>query len=372
MNRPVLLLSVLLLSVLASLATGTLHAAPPADLLGQYLYFEEGPDDFLIFDDATTGEKRDLSGDIDPFTYTFTPTGPTTATVVVTYDVGEYDEWTLTWDSAGGGTFTREEYKDSNLEDTDTGRFTESGGTTAPPGGFSGIRLEEAVELEDERFEFLTDTEGREFEPGDVDPFTYVYTPVDATTATIVATFKVDRWDDLTLTFESDTTGTYVLDRNDDGVLKDQKRGSFRLDLNRQTIDVSIGDDSGPLKGDDFFNSSGSSQTEVVRLKGERPVKIRSEIENDGDDDSVAARASRGSRKFDTQYFTANPRRNVTAKISGKGITVGELGHDERETLEIEARKKGKGRGRSSGWVEGASNEIAGAKDKAHFDLIAK
>jgi hypothetical protein len=357
---------------IVSLVPFTLQADPPADLLGQYLYFEEGPDDYLIFDDATTGEKRDLIGDVDAFTYTFTPTGPTSATVVVTYDVGEYDEWDLTWDGAGTGTFTRDEYKDATLEDTDTGRFVESGGTTAPPAGFSGIRLEEAVELEDERFEFLTDTNGREFEPGDVDPFTYVYTPVDATTATILATFKVDRWDDLTLTFETETTGTYVLDRFDDNVLKDQKRGDFRLDLNQQTIDVIIGDDSGPLKGDDFFNQSGRNQTEVVRLTGERPVKIRTEIENDGDDDSVAARASRASRKFETQYFTANPRRNVTAKISGKGISVGDLGHDERETLEIEARKKSKGRGRSNGWIEGRSGEIAGAKDKGHFDLIAK
>lgn len=182
----------------------------------------------------------------------------------------------------------------------------------------------------------------------------------------------MDRWDDLTLTFETETTGTYVLDRYDDNVIKDQKRGNFRLDLNQQTIDVIIGDDSGPLKGDDFFNQSGRNQTEVVRLTGERPVKIRTEIENDGDDDSVAARASRPSRKFETQYFTANPRRNVTAKISGKGISVGDLGHDERETLEIEARKKGKGRGRSNGWIEGRSGEIAGAKDKGHFDLIAK
>jgi hypothetical protein len=357
---------------LVSLVSSTLKADPPAELLGQYLYFEEGPEDYLIFTSSTAGEERDLIGDIDPFTYTFAATGPATATLVVTYDVGEYDEWDLTWDGAGTGTFTREEYKDAELEDTDTGRFVESGGTTTPPADFTDVRLEEGVELEDERFEFLTDTNGREFEPGDVDPFTYVYTPVDATTATILATFKVDRWDDLTLTFESETTGTYVLDRYDDNVIKGQKRGDFRLDLNQQTIDVIIGDDSGPLRGDDFFNQSGRNQTEVVQLTGERPATIRTEIENDGDDDSVAARASRPSRKFETKYFTTKPRRNVTAKISGKGLSVGDLGHDERETLEIEARKKGKGRGRSSGWVEGRSGEIAGAKDKGHFDLIAK
>jgi hypothetical protein len=350
----------------------SLQAAPPAELLGQYLYFEEGPEDFLIFDDASTGEKRDLLGDIDPFTYTFTQNGPTTATVVVTYKPGEYDEWDLTWDGAGTGTFTRDEYKDSLLEDTDTGRFVETGGTTTPPAGLSGLRLEESVQLEDERFEFLTLTNGRKFQPGDVDPFTYVYTPVDATNATLLATFKADKWDDLTLSFETETTGIYVLTRYDDNVFKDQKRGEFRLDLNQQTVDVIIGDDSGPLKGDDIFNQTGRRQTEVVRLTGERPVTIRTEIENDGDDDSVAARASRASRGFETQYYTTTPRRNVTAKISGRGLSVGELGHDESETLEIEARKKGKGRGRSTGWVEGRSGTVAGAKDKGYFDLIAK
>ena len=362
-----------LLSIsIATLAPFSLQAAPPSDLLGKYLYFEEeGPEDYLIFDDATTGEKRDLVGGIDGFGYTFVPTGPTTATVVVTYDVGEYDEWNLTWDGAGTGTFTRDEYKDSALEDTDMGRFVESGGTTAPPAGFSGIRLEETVE-QNERFEFLTETEGREFEPGDVDPFTYVYDAVDATTATIVATYKPGRRDELTLTFVSETTGTYLLDRHDDNLLKDQKSGDFRLDLNQQVIDVVIGDDNGPLVGDDFFNQTGRNQTETVLLTGNGLVKIRSEIENDGADDSVNARASRSSKMFETSYYTSKPRRNVTAKISGSGLSLGDIGHDEREVIDIEVRKKGKGRGRSIGWIQGRSSEVAGAKDKGRFNLIAK
>jgi len=362
-----------LLSIsIATLAPFSLQAAPPSDLLGKYLYFvEEGPEDYLIFDDATTGEKRDLVGGIDGFGYTFTPTGPTTATVVVTYDVGEYDEWNLTWDGAGTGTFTRDEYKDSALKDADMGRFVESGGTTAPPAGFSGIRLEETVEP-NERFEFLTETEGREFEPGDVDPFTYVYDAVDATTATIVATYKPGRRDELTLTFETETTGTYVLDRHDDNLLKDQKSGDFRLDLNQQVIDVVIGDDNGPLVGDDFFNQTGRNQTETVLLTGNGLVKIRSEIENDGADDSVNARASRSSKMFETNYYTSKPRRNVTAKISGSGLSLGDIGHDEVEVIDIEVRKKGKGRGRSIGWIQGRSSEVAGAKDKGRFNLIAK
>jgi hypothetical protein len=362
-----------LLSIsIATLAPFSLQAAPPSNLLGKYLYFvEEGPEDYLIFDDATTGEKRVLVGGIDGFGYTFTPTGPTTATVVVTYPNGDYDEWNLTWDGAGTGTFTRDEYEDTALKDADMGRFVESGGSTAPPAGFSGIRLEETVE-QNERFEFLTETEGREFEPGDVDPFTYVYDAVDASTATIVATFKPDRWDDLTLTFETETTGTYVLNRHDDNLLKDQKSGDFRLDLNQQVIDVVIGDDNGPLVGDDFFNQTGLNQTETVLLTGKGRVKIRSEIENDGADDSVKTRASRSSKKFETRYYTSKPRENVTAKISGSGLSLGDIGHDEREVINIEVRKKGKGRGRSIGWIEGRSSEVAGAEDKVRFRLIAK
>ena len=353
------------------LGSSTGIAAPPTDLLGQFLYFEEGPDDFLLFDDATTGEERDLLGDIDPFTYTYTVTGPNTAEFVATYGPGEFDEWDLIFDGPGTGSFVRREYDEDNLKDTDTGRFTESSGSSTPPVALIGIHLEEAVELEDERFEFLTETDGREFEPGDVDPFTYVYEITDPSRATIVATYKIDKSDSLTLTFETDTTGTYVMDRIDDGVLKDQKRGDFRLDVNTQTVDVAIGKTSTRLRGDDFFNPSGRQQTEQVRLKGTRPVKITTEIENDGDDDNVEARSGKISKKLEVRYFTTKPRRNVTSSLAKGGLDLGTLEHQESEEIEIEIRSRRGGKAKAKGFVEGRSSEIEGARDRANFNVSA-
>ena len=146
-----------------------LKAETPASLVGQFLYFDEGLEDYLVFLDGSGGEERDIGGDVDPFTYTYDVTGATTAKVTVTFAVGRYDVWTLTWTGTGAGTFVREEFRNAALDDTDTGGFEESGGNAAPPTGLAGIRLEETIDGEDERFEFLTDTKGREFEPGDAD-----------------------------------------------------------------------------------------------------------------------------------------------------------------------------------------------------------
>lgn len=346
--------------------------APPADLLGQFLFFEEGPDDFLLFDDATTGEERDLLGDIDPFTYTYTVTGPTTAEFVATYEPGDYDEWDLVYDGPGTGTYVRREYDENTLDDTDTGRFSENSGSSTPPVTLAGIRLEEAVELEDERFEFLTETDGREFEPGDVDPFTYVYEVTDPNTATLVATYKIDKADNLTLTFETDTTGTYVMDRFDDGVLDDQKRGQFRLSINTQTVDVAIGKTAARLRGDDFFNPAGRQQTEEVKLTGTRPVKIETGIENDGDVDDIEVRAGKVSKKLEVRYFTVNPRRNVTSDLARGGLDLGTLDHQESERIEIEIRSRRSGKTKGKGFVEGSSSEIEGARDRVNFNVSAK
>lgn len=358
--------------LLAGLLPLVLKAELPSDLVGQFLYFEEGAEDYLVFDDATTGEERYLAGGVEPFTYTYEITGPATAIVVVTYDVDEYDRWSLTWDGPGTGTFVVEEYDDGILDDTDTGRFVESSGTASPPSNLSGSRLEEAPELEDERFEFLTPTEGREFEPGDIDPFTYAYTPVDAANASIVASFGRGRVDELSLAFETPNTGIYVMDRLESGILEDRQRGRFLLDLNSQTVDVLIGGAPRRLKGDNFFNLSGRNQTETKRIASGRPIRFLSEIENDGDDDEITARASRTSRRFKVRYYTKTPRRNVSAQLLGRGVSLGELEHDESETLEIEARRRGRGRGRTAGWVQGRSDAVAGAQDRARFVLIGR
>lgn len=350
-----------------------LAADEPSGILGQFLYFEEGPEDYLVFIDATTGEERDIAGDVDEFTYTFAATGANTASLVATRDVGRYDEWDLTWTGAGQGTFVRREYRDDTLEDTDTGGFVESSGSSAPPSDLSGIRLEESVELEDERFEFLTETDGRKFKPGDIDPFTYTFTPAEGDpAASIVATYRPGRYDEIDLAYEASITGTYILRRFREGLLKDEKRGPFRIALNTQTVDALIGDDKGGLRGDNFFNRTGRSQTATVRLTDDRPVRLRTEIENDGDDDGISARASRGSRKFETRFFSVRPRRNLTAKLTGPGSHLGEFEHEESERIEIETRHRGRGKGRGQGWVQGRSDDTPGAEDRVVFKIKAK
>ncbi len=345
-------------------------ADAPDDVVGRFLYFEEGLEDYLVFLDESTGEERDINGDVDPMTYTYSITGPQTAEIVVTRDVDRYDEWTITWTGPGTGTFVREEFRDSNLEDTDTGGFVESSGSSIPPVDLVGVRLEEAIEGEDERFEFLTDTEGREFEPGDIDPFTYTYSLLDPVTALIVATYGTGRYDDLALTFETETTGTYLLGRVRDGNLVKEKRGQFRLDLNTQTVDLLIGDDKGGLRGQNFFNLNGTSQTVKTRLSDDRAERLRGEIENDGDDDTISARASRGSRKVKTRVFSLNPRRNVTASVTGPGASLGEVGHNASERFEIEVRRKGRGRGKGTGWLQGSSDGIPGAADRVYYNIV--
>lgn len=349
-------------------------SAPPEELTGQFLYFEEGPDDFLNFLDGTNGEERDLAGDIDPFTYTYTISGPNTATLVATYDAidGDFDEWDLTWTANGTGTFVRREFRNNVLEDTDTGGFQENSGVDFPPSDLTGVRLEEVAEPEAERFEFLTDTVGREFEPGDVDPFTYVYAETGAATANLVATFKSDRWDDIDLSFESETAGTFVRQRFDDNVLKDEKRGDFRLARNTNTADLAIGKLPGRLIGDDFYNASGARQTVRVVTRRGGGERFQAEVENDGDDDVLRARSSRGSRKFDVDYFVAGSRKNVTGAITrGRGISTGSLSHDDRLRLAITARPR-RQRGSLNLILRGSSSTNPGARDLVRARLTKR
>jgi hypothetical protein len=371
---PVFLVALHLVLILFS-GTGLFGATPPSELTGEFLYFEEGPDDFLIFSNATNGEERDLAGDVDPFTYVYTITGPATATLTVTYDPedGDYEEWDLTWNTNGKGTFVRREYRDSILRDTDTGQFHENTEASFPPADLIGARLEEAVELEDERFEFLTDTIGREFEPGDIDPFTYTYGVSGADTADLIATFKADKWDELDLTFETAATGTYVLRRFDDNLLKDEKRGEFRLAGNTHVVDLAVGESRSTLVGDNYFNASGARQTVgITTRKNSGSTSIIARAENDGDSDSFTIRASKGNRRFAVQYLSTSPRRNVTSKITrGRGYKVEQLNHGQASVLQVQARPKGS-RGGLTLRIRGSSESVRGAVDQARVKLRKK
>lgn len=357
----------------AFLASPSTRADAPVGLVGEFLYFVEGPDDFLIFTDGTNGEERDVDGDVDPFTYTYAITGANTATLVATYDPGDmdYDEWDLTWTGNGKGTFVRREFKDGALDDTDAGGFTENTGDAFPPTDLVGARLEEAIQLEDERFEFQTETVGREFEPGDVDPFTYIYMATEVMTAELKTTFKPDRWNDIELTFDTDSSGTYTLNRYDDNSLKDSKQGDFYLSQNTNTADLAVGNKLNTLVGDDFFNAGGAVQTVQAKTKKKGTVKAFVQLENDGTNDTLRVRSSRGGRKFDIDFYTLNPRRKVTGTITkGSGLKT-LLGHDGKQLIQVQAKTK-RDKAKANLNLSGASNSIPGANDSAKIKIKKK
>ncbi len=73
----------------------------------------------LIFTSATAGSENDPAGDIDPFTYTYTASA-TTATLRLDFKPGKWDEYDLNFAT---GAYTRREFKNNALDDTDTGTF---------------------------------------------------------------------------------------------------------------------------------------------------------------------------------------------------------------------------------------------------------
>lgn len=73
----------------------------------------------LLFASTTNGSENDPDGDIDPFAYTYSANG-STATLRLDFQPGKWDEYDLNFAT---GTYTRREFKNSALDDTDTGTF---------------------------------------------------------------------------------------------------------------------------------------------------------------------------------------------------------------------------------------------------------
>ncbi len=77
------------------------------------------PEANLLFTTATEGSENDPDGDIDPFTYVYEANGAT-ATLRLNFKPGKWDEYDLNFAT---GLYTRREFKNNALNDTDTGRF---------------------------------------------------------------------------------------------------------------------------------------------------------------------------------------------------------------------------------------------------------
>lgn len=191
----------------------------------------------LVFSTASGGSENDPNGDIDPFSYTYTANG-TTASLRLQFKPDKWDEYDLNYATGG---YTRREFKNNTLDDTDTGTFSVSGagggGTPPPPpppapnGGTAPASLagvtyvvrqnNGAIEA---NLVFTTATNGSENDPdGDIDPFTYVYS-ANGTTATLRLNFKPGKWDEYDLNF---ATGTYTRREFKNNALDDVDTGRF-------------------------------------------------------------------------------------------------------------------------------------------------
>lgn len=85
----------------------------------------------LLFTSATAGSENDPDGDIDPFSYTYSGTG-TTGTLRLEFKPGKWDEYDLNFAT---GQYTRREFKNGALDDTDTGLFGLTAPVVTPPAG---------------------------------------------------------------------------------------------------------------------------------------------------------------------------------------------------------------------------------------------
>ena len=102
--------------------TGGTPAAPSA-VTGLRIIMNDGTPDTMHFATATSGTETDADS-FDSFTYVYTVTGPTTATLRLNFGFDEWDEYDLTYTGAGSGTFIQREYEDGVLDKTESGTFT--------------------------------------------------------------------------------------------------------------------------------------------------------------------------------------------------------------------------------------------------------
>ncbi len=222
-------------------------STPPAVLAGLIYQFQSGEHpDRIEFSTASSGIEVGDDGDDDEpnrFTYLYTATGTNTATVVLTFKPGRHDDYDLIFNSDGRGTFTRREFRDDLLKDTDHGAFsavtggTDHGGGPGGTGGDSGS-IPAGPSLEGVRYRFATGetpdlltfntaTAGVEQGDSDVTSFTYTFSKSGDSVALLVIRFKADKWDEYDLTFVGGNRGTFVRREFDDGALEETDNGTF-------------------------------------------------------------------------------------------------------------------------------------------------
>ncbi len=94
---------------------------PPTNPQGYTFNMNTG--EHIAFQTATSGFQTDNSNPTD-FTYTYTVTGEYTRFLHVQLKADKWDDYTLTFTDGGHGSFTREQYDNNELKDSDGDTFT--------------------------------------------------------------------------------------------------------------------------------------------------------------------------------------------------------------------------------------------------------
>ncbi len=107
------------------------NGTPVTELTGtRYIFRSGATPDRLTFTSATTGTEQSTKpeDDANAFTYVYTVKEGSVATLVVTFKPGKRDEYDLTFNTDGTGTFVRREVRDDVVTDTDSGSFVRETG----------------------------------------------------------------------------------------------------------------------------------------------------------------------------------------------------------------------------------------------------
>lgn len=352
-------------SLAVALASVSSHAAPPSDLAGKFVSLQ---DDRLEFISPNAGRDGN-----EVFEFVYDVLSSASSSIVITY---------------ASGTRRREVTLDF-LPDGSPDGFAEmeflTGGPPMPPlvrnGEFEIGNLETDIKSSapeslrglyvkagPDRYEFLTDSQGRLFVPGNASYFDYSYEIVDEVSARVTLVYG-DSGETVRLLLVFDAEGVPV-----EAVTGDEEGESvveFELGVNRHVVDLQIGREGEPRIGDDFYNAVGAHQT--IREKGSsRDLVVRSILlENDGETDSIGVRGTRGRRKMALRYFAGPERTNITAEVVAGAYETGDLAHGESREIFLEI-EPGRGPGAIVAMVSGVSREVEDSGDRVKAMVLLK
>ena len=228
-----------------SAGTNAVPVSRPSSLAGLVYLFQSDalPErfDFIGAADGVKQEDNERPGDDNPakpFAYTYTLGVSNTAALVVNFTDGRRNEFDLSFTSGGSGRFVVRLFRDGVLRGTKTGYFSPSAmsvGQTPTGGVVAGAP---SVALVGETYTFLTGTppeilvfntvsSGLETDSTDTSSFTYTYTVTGGHTAKVVVQFKSDKWDEYTLAFTGENSGSFVRKEFRNGLLNDTDAASF-------------------------------------------------------------------------------------------------------------------------------------------------